>query len=34
MLRGGGDGAVVEWDVEWGVGSGNRRDFPRGFLTQ
>lgn len=34
VLRGGGDGAVVEWDVEWGVGSGNRRDFPRGFLTQ
>ena len=34
VLRGGGDGAVVEWDVEWGAWSGNRRDFPRGFLTQ
>jgi len=32
VLRGGTDGAVVEWAVEWGLGGG-RGDFPRGFLT-
>ena len=33
VLRGGTDGAVVEWAVEWGLGGG-RGDFPRGFLSQ
>ena len=33
VLRGGTDGAVVEWAVEWGLGGG-RGDFPRGFLSK